>query len=216
MKNSNSHSFYFWFSKKLATFWKLKNELFFYLALALNLFSIFEKTRNFWKLKKIKKILTRTRASLDFKFFMKLKLTLNLISNLKKTRDSHSLKNSSKKLTRTQKSKKNWEKLVYLAWKWPFLSKKHEKSRDSGSKIAIWAEKTWKNSSFSSLLALFSKIFSTQTRTLFIFDFWKNSQLFENWKMSYFFNSHSHSNPISIFWKTRTRTQIIFDFRKNS
>ena len=147
---------------------------------------------------------------------MKLKLTLNLISNLKKTRDSHSLKNSSKKLTRTQKSKKNWEKLVYLAWKWPFLSKKHEKSRDSGSKIAIWAEKTWKNSSFSSLLAVFSKIFSTQTRTLFIFDFGKNSQLFENWKMSYFFNSHSHSNSISLFWKTQTRTQFICDFQKNS
>ena len=113
--NSHSHSFYFWFSKKLATFWKFKNELFFYsnshsnsvarfwkLKLALILFFIFEKTRNFSKIKKMSYFLTRTRTQTEYQYFEKLKLALILFSIFEKTRNFSNIRKWGIFLTRTR------------------------------------------------------------------------------------------------------------------
>ena len=85
---SNSHS------NSVARFWKLK--------LALILFFIFEKTRNFSKIKKISYFLTRTRTQTEYQYFEKLKLALILFSIFEKTRNFSNIRKWGIFLTRTR------------------------------------------------------------------------------------------------------------------
>ena len=187
MKNSNSHSFYFWFSKKLATFWKLKNELFFYLALALNLFLIFEKTRNFWKLKKIKKILTRTRASLDFKFFMKLKLTLNWTSNLKKNSWLALTQKFIKKINSHSKIKEKLRKTRVFGLKMAIFKQKTRKISGFGLKNSHLSRKNMKKLEFFLTFgSFFQNIFNSNSYFIY-FRFLKKLATFRKLKNELFF-----------------------------
>ena len=85
---SNSHS------NSVARFWKLK--------LALILFFIFEKTRNFSKIKKMSYFLTRTRTQTEYQYFEKLKLALILFSIFEKTRNFSNIRKWGIFLTRTR------------------------------------------------------------------------------------------------------------------